>query len=268
MKPGNKKGAVVLAGLLLVGAVVFGFRWQAGHALRSELERARLRNKTLSLELSANQPASEATLSSADLAKLESERQAAILLRREIDELREKQQAVARTAPPEESKGLPTDPELVRGITNSVLAPSEWKRAGAATPAATFETSLWAAANGEIETLAGLLLLEGDARAKAEAMLSKVSPEIHAQYASPERLIALFTAKDVPPGGAQIIESKSPPGTERRTLGVRLVSADGGSRITGFSLRLQGAEWKLVVPPKAVEKYEAMWSGPSGAGGN
>ncbi|MEO6567658.1 MAG: hypothetical protein ABIO94_02745 [Opitutaceae bacterium] len=268
MKPGNTKGFGFLLVLVLAAAGIFAFRWQAGQASRTELEQLRLRNKLLSLEASENHHPLGAPLASTDIAKLKSDQQAATLLRREIDDLREKQKAVAVAPTKSPAKVAPSAPEFVRTITNSLLPPSEWKLAGAATPAATLETSLWAAANGEIETLAGLLILEGDARVRADALLSKVSPQIRAQYSSPERIVALFTAKDVPLGGAQISDPENVPGGERKVLGARLKNVDGTSRVATFSLRQEGAEWKLVVPPKAVEKYEAMLSGAGGGGSN
>ncbi|MEO7798281.1 MAG: hypothetical protein ABIY47_11200, partial [Opitutaceae bacterium] len=253
--------------LLAVG--VFGFRWQTAQKLRTELEQQRLRSKTLSLELSGNQRSLEPTLHPADVARLEEEKRAADLLRREIDDLREKQKAVAIVSTKSSAKVVPSAPpapEFVRTITNASLPPTDWKPAGAATPAAALETVLWAGANGDIETLAGLLILEGEVRTRADALLSKVSPQIRAQYPSPERLIALFTAKDVPLGGAQMSDPETVPGGERKVIGARLVNVDGSSRTATFFLRQQGAEWKLVVPPKAVEKYEAMLTGPGDVG--
>ena len=265
MKPLEKIKYATLA-LLLGGAVAgVGFQSAKERRLREELGRLRVQSKILSLDLSGSSNPREPSLAPAEGAKLRADRDAAASLRREIASLQERREAlVARQPVVSLTKDAPPPAEPPRSITNSVLAPSEWKQRGAATPTDALETALWAGANGEIEALMPLLGLDGEARSKAEALLGKMASQIRAQYASPERLVALLSAKEVPLGGAQIMHVFSPASDGRKVLAVKLVSPDGSSRITTFNARPDGTQWKLTVPVKAVEAFEAMLTTGSG----
>jgi hypothetical protein len=134
---------------------------------------------------------------------------------------------------------------------------SAWRNAGRATPEAALETALWAAATGEVDALAQLLLLEPDARQRAQALLDRLPESARAQYATPERLIALLTAKQIPLGAMQLVAAM-PQGDDTRLLRVRLHSPEGWARTTSVAARGAPGDWRLVVPGPAVDRLAAQ----------
>lgn len=103
------------------------------------------------------------------------------------------EQAAARAARP---------PDLPVGNWTSA---SEWKNRGHATPHATVETALWAAAGGDVSTLKSLLILAEPTREQAAALLARIPDGSRSLYTTPEDLIASFTVKNIPVGEAQLV---------------------------------------------------------------
>ena len=146
-------------------------------------------------------------------------------------------------------------------LSRSSLLPVEaWKNEGRATPAAAFQTAWWAAAKGDTETLAAMLEIGSAARAKAEALLAELPEDFRSQYGTPEKLIALLLAKDVPLGGMHVdLETGGNP--DYSTLYVRLQDTVGNTKQIGLAMHRQTDGWNLVVPESAVEKYAAELTG-------
>ncbi len=100
------------------------------------------------------------------------------------------------------------------------------------------------------------------AQLKERAAAMTLPEAIRKDYGTPERLIALLTAVDVPLGAAQIHDPK-----HADLRGTMLVAAlrDADSRVQHplvvLIVRQEGDAWKLVVPAQAVEKYAAMLTG-------
>ena len=164
-------------------------------------------------------------------------------------------------------------------IVGEWLPLSAWKNRGHSTPSASVETTLWAAAGGDVETLKDMLQVDELVRAKADAVVASLSASSRAMYPSAEHLIAAFTTKSVPLGDAQLvwqhqltpdeavacvfvknedanISSSSavplPGGTADKIPPMGLPS---NKRIaTYLSLRRMDDRWRLVVPMSAIEK--------------
>src|SRR5205814_2321887 len=68
----------------------------------------------------------------------------------------------------------------------------EWRNVGNATPADSFETSLWADLGGEIDVLLTTLSINSEARTKAQEILNGMAPADRAKFGTPERLIAML----------------------------------------------------------------------------
>lgn len=81
----------------------------------------------------------------------------------------------------------------------------QWQNRGHATPDAAIETTLWAAAGGDVATLGNLLSMDPETRAKAEAILAQLPNGARERYGTPEDLIADFTVKSIPLGSAQLV---------------------------------------------------------------
>ena len=89
-------------------------------------------------------------------------------------------------------------------------APARWQNRGRATPAATIETALWAAAGGDLAGLQGLLYLDDAVRAKAEALRASLPETSRGVYPSAEHLLAAFATKSLPLGDAQLVWNHQP----------------------------------------------------------
>jgi len=117
-----------------------------------------------------------------------------------------------------------------------------------------YRTALWAAAQGNVETLAGIVHLEGAARVRAAAQLEALSPEVRARYPTPERWIATLTAKDIPLDGLLRYHTIASSQGDKSQLMITLTAKPvGPMRVLGLQ-RVDGV-WKLVVPESAVAAY-------------
>ncbi|MDO8543570.1 MAG: hypothetical protein Q7S40_24275 [Opitutaceae bacterium] len=145
-------------------------------------------------------------------------------------------------------------------VMNEIVPVGTLINAGRDTAAAAVQTALWAAAGGDVEQLAETLFLDPRARSKAQDLLASLSEEARAEYGTPERLVALFTAKDVPMGGARIIDFKRSDASGARLV-AQVMDASGKTRAVGLSVRQIGDIWKIAVPVAAVEKYAQLLKG-------
>lgn len=156
----------------------------------------------------------------------------------------------------------------------------EWQARGDRTPLATVESTLAAAAGGDVAALLGLFELSPEAREAADALYGRLSPVGQANFGSAEAMLAALTVKRIPVGDAQVVwvaehaedETsvglllRNPAGAsgattfpaqeaggkgpaERRPPQGR---ADAGSGMVFLSLRKSGERWRVIVPGSAV----------------
>lgn len=218
-------------------------------------ERVRLRGElTAASQLKAENEALAAKLPTDDqLATLRSDHAAVVRLRSELTRLRS-----------QAAKGSSPAPIAAAVESPSRIVPSsEWTYAGRATPAAAIETILWAATGGDLDALAQTLSLDESARTRAVALLGSLPASSRSEYTTPERLVALFTAKDLPSGAMQLVSEITQPSGEVM-MRVRLFQPDGSTRSTTVLARQSGGEWRLSVPVSAIEKYAAVLQRPTG----
>ncbi len=212
------------------------------------------------------------------------ERRDADALRRERDRLRQLQAdatesaalrrdaAEARQLKQESSVRQATKPLPAEGFFPTAWTPAaNWGNRGRGDPAATMETTLWAAAGGDIAALQSVLLLDATTRTRADALFARLPERARTLYGSVEQLIAAFTAKAIPLGEAQLVwqQQTSPDDANvcvflrhrgsatpaAATPNAPPALADGDSSSSAYlSLRRGPDGWRLVVPPNAVEK--------------
>lgn len=166
------------------------------------------------------------------------------------------------------------------------LSPTAWKNQGQSTPAATVETTLWAAAGGDIASFKRLLQLDDPVRAKAEEILLHLPPASRGLYPSPEDLIAAFTTKAIPLGDAQLVWQHQSGADDavacvfvKNTESVALTPSPSQgptekipptappsikTKSAYLSLRRIDGTWRVVVPMSAVDKIAKEISGPPG----
>lgn len=241
-------GTFALAGFAALLGAGLALQWHAASPLRVEREQLQHEKNglaRLSLEherLLASQPSKaeqeERRLLEGEIARWRGEVET---LRRRVRE----EEAVAAV----QAERSPVNDEMVDA--------SNWKNAGRFTPAAALETTLWAAAGGDLDALANSLVLAPEARVRAEALLASLPDSMRASYATPEHLIALFTVKDIPLGSMQV-RKQTPRGSDETAVRVRLRSAEGHVKDAELTLRRDEGGWRLVVPESAVRRYETM----------
>ena len=228
-------------------------------ALQRELTRTREAQSARIQPQSPAVPPSQALgdSSNARAAEEEADRAAIVRWRAEIQQI--KARALARAQPRNAPKEVAAPP---LSMLNEMVPSAQWKNAGQATPAATFETALWAAAAGDVDALSRLLSIDPVVRVEAIKLMQKLPESLRHEYTTPEQVIALFSARDVPvDGAAQVLD----PGTTG-PVGTRLVAvvrgADNSRRQAHLTLKQEGAGWRFVVPVSAVERYAALIKGP------
>jgi hypothetical protein len=191
-------------------------------------------------------------------AALEADQTAIARLRAEIQQM--KMRALARTRQPRPASNESIT--LPKTILNEMVPADGWRNAGQATPAATLETALWAAAAGDVESLAGLLAIDPVARVHLNGLLMRLPESLRHEYDTPERLMALLTARDVPSDGAAQIRDAHLSATGGTEVVAVLRDASQKQRLATLTLRQEGPDWKLIVPAAVVDRYAGMLEKP------
>ncbi len=256
----NLRFLVVIAVLVAGVLAVLGWHRRTTENLRAELDRQRAAFARQHADLRAEQQKQQLAAArerAEELDRLLAERAAVARLQAELATLRQRAHETATT-------GETRRPETARAsLVGNVLAFSLWKNAGRATPEAVFETGLWAAVNGDIDTLTGLLVFDADARTEAAALYARLPEPLRQEFVSPERLIAVLAAKDVPLGSATILNQFPAPNETK--VSAQIFDAAGQPRMALLSLRPDAAGWRFVVPANAVKRYAAWLRPPADA---
>lgn len=171
-------------------------------------------------------------------------------LRAEVSMLKIRTQELATVV----SKGAPGV------VPYNMVQAGAWKNSGKASPEAAAESLMWAADSGDLEALAGAIILEGGARDAAAALYAKLPAEARKVYDSPEKLIALLLARDTDARAMQVLGA-SIAGSEA-LVSLRLQKDDGKTKEEGYQFRKTDDGWRLVLPTKAVEKMSKKLSEP------
>ena len=254
------RGTIGVA-IALLAAGLGGLAWQqhANAALRSELQRRRglaaeqTRLQTEQYRLQAAQ------ISPEELGERKEARAKLTALATEIELARRRKNAPltatpgSGTAPPSAAR-----PSL-RDVTLDV---SEWRNAGDRQPLDALETALWASAHGDVTTLADLLTISEESRARATGLFNTLPAALRGEVGTPEQLVAVLIANAMPLGSAGVdVQLDYPPGAR---LMVRMTDPDGKSREALISLHAREGHWRLVVPDAALAGYLKALQKPAG----
>lgn len=259
----NLRFLVVLAVLVAGVLAVLGWQRRTTEELHAERDRQRAilaRQQTVLQAEQQELQRAAARERAEELDRVLAERATVARLKEELAALRQRaaDNAVSREArtPP------PPRPSLV----GNALEFSLWQNAGRATPEATLETGLWASVNGDIDTLSSLLLFDAEARNEAAALFARLPATLQQEFVSPERLVAVLAAKDVPLGSAAILNQYSV-GNETKVT-TQIFDTDGNHKMAVLSLRSDEAGWRFVVPANAVKRYASWLRAPAMATGS
>ena len=249
----NRRFLAVIISLVAIAGLVLAWQRHTAEELRGKIAWQRTQSRELARLKAANQRLVAAQPSAEDLEKLLADRKAIASLRSEIETMRRRAAAAPNTADGPPAKAAPS-------LTGSLVEYQQWKNVGVATPDAAFETVLWAAAGGEFENVADLLAFDANTRSRAAAVFAELPESIRNELGTPERLIALLVADDVPLGRAAIV-AQIPTPTDTKVI-AQIFDTDGTQKLAQFSLRVDGNSWRLVVPEKVVQRYAARFKSP------
>jgi hypothetical protein len=243
--------AVIFSALLLMQ-----WRWRVQerrerNQAASHLSGLKLENRSLARQL----PGPDV------VADLRADREALVRLRAEVEELRKK---MPTTVAPKAV--IPSQAKQPVTMREAFVAPAHWRNRGRSTAADAVETTLWAAAGGDVVLLQECLVLDAGAKTRAKALFDRLPPEQRARYVSPERLVAFMTAVGVPLGAAQIRTAKEDVRAVEASPKVQLVQVSvstmsGAGRTLEIATRKSDYGWKLVVPEEAVARFELELTG-------
>lgn len=165
----------------------------------------------------------------------------------------------ARQMPPPAPSPSATSVETALPLDSRSEAPSapgDYRHEGQASPLATLQTFAWACDRGDHETIRRLLCFEAPGRAKAEAFMATLPPDVRTRWHSPEEMAAeLLTHQGMqqPFPAAHILEravaEPQPDGTVRLRL--------PGTPKDGTVYRKIGDRWHYVITDASVERYIA-----------
>lgn len=243
---------VFLAVFTVIVAALLVARHRELERLRLETERARASSAALAEMQRANAKLAAARVSEQELASLRADHATVASMRNEIAAIERSIEAREQAAslPVRTASAEPTT------LLDGPLTAKQWRNAGRATPVATVETMLWAAAHGQSGRLVETLAMSPEARAKAEAIYNSLPPDLRQEMATPERLFGALTAKDVTMQSAEVVAEV--PFAQGTMLVLNLQNADNQSRRVQLRLQPQGDHWRIEVPPAAVDRFVAQ----------
>ncbi|MEO7412641.1 MAG: hypothetical protein ABIZ81_04730 [Opitutaceae bacterium] len=240
--------SVLTIGTLAMFGVALQQRATNG-ALRTEASRLQALNREADALRAKNLLLTGHQVSAEELARL---REAALeesRLRVEANELRRKAQEAATS----EGGASPADAPQP--------APEFWTNAGRTTPLAALQSTVWAARQGDTNTLAGLIAFDAAGRALVDALFARLPDESRVLTGSAEKAFATLLAVRLPQdlGSAEVTTGPVTMGDEL-TLGMRLKRTDGESKEAKLRFAHDAEGWRMVVPAKVVENYIATLS--------
>ncbi len=187
----------------------------------------------------------------AELPGLRAEHAEMLQLREEVTSL--KGQLQAATHPP--PAGRMTAPGAGKESGASGMVPmADMTNQGRATPRAAGQTVAWAVHHQEIDLAASLITFDPESRAKMEALVAALPPDLRAQYGTPERLMAFVMAGTPRPIAALQVLDETEPGPDEDVQHLQLQYEDGRTRIDTVHFHRTADGWQQVISPSVVDR--------------
>lgn len=239
----NPIGNIVLVVLAMGFGSGIWLQASANQQLREEQSRLLMQAAELARLHTLHTQNAVTTASPSDLEKLQSEIDEANQLRGQIEKFKDAQiRLIAQNTP-----------SIVQKKSESV-----WRNVGQATPADTLHSVMWAAINGEVETLIPMLTFDAESRAVSEALRASLPEATRAQYPTVEKLIATMIAGRMATDfvKADMVE-QIPENADAISAKVQLQRSGNAakSREVGFRFQRSGSEWQLLVPKSVIDDY-------------
>jgi hypothetical protein len=130
-----------------------------------------------------------------------------------------------------------------------------YRNLGQATPAATFQTLVWAALNGDDHAAGATFALDAAAQTKASAVIAGLPKTLQARYPTPESLVALFVANDILKSTKAEVVNWKLLDSDHATLTVRLdqIANPGAYPQKTLSLQRTPGGWQFSASEKWID---------------
>lgn len=230
-------------GVAAVIAVILGVQWRRNALLRQKAETARLLQHDQEPVRLVRERLAEKEISPADRERLRKRAAELAPLHAEVQALKVQVEAAEKLAVRPDAK-----PHVIRPT-------SELGNAGRSRPENVVQTSLWAAAGGDLDALAAAIYFDPSAKTRAEELLATLPAGTDPSYASAEKLIAMMMSHDLllatGLGDIQVNDF----GDGRAQANVEVGTGNGKTEKWQFALHHSGDNWQLLVNDELVDRY-------------
>jgi hypothetical protein len=229
---------IALGALALAG--VIGLQWERNQELRRQRDRALESSREHDRLVSEQRRLTAAQPSEAELVQLRADHAALARLKSEVE------QPITRINQLEQppKSAVPSVP---------LVPANAWKNSGRATPSATIESLLWASAHADLDTLANGVVLDASTR----ALWDQLPAAKQLSYGSEANLVAALLAQDGAEIGFMGIVGEEQPTPDTTIVKTRVENAEHEGKTESFEFRRAADGWRLVLPPRAMARYEA-----------
>jgi RNA polymerase sigma factor (sigma-70 family) len=135
---------------------------------------------------------------------------------------------------------------------SAAMIPSHaWTNAGMTTPAATYQTAMWAHREADLDALAKTFTFSDADKAKVDALFATLPEETRTKFGSPEKMIALIFAAGEGPESFRVV-SQTQQDENTMTARVQLQRGGGGPKEANLVFRRGPEGWQMIVPSNEV----------------
>lgn len=159
--------------------------------------------------------------------------------------------ATAETAP------APTAPATAaenRDPTQGMVAAEHLQSVGHATPAAAFQTMVWAALNGQNETLNACFSMSDAARAKLAGVLARLDQKTREKFTVPESIPAMLLAEEMLKKVLRLhITGIDTASEDAATAHTKITTRVGRINSQSFPMRRVNGRWTVALDDQMVD---------------
>jgi len=141
-----------------------------------------------------------------------------------------------------------------RDPTQDMVGAEQLQQAGFATPAAAFQTFIWAALKGREDVMAASLYLSETARAQLAGVHGGMDASGRKKFPTPESIAVTFMADEVLEKVLRLhITSVAETAPGEAKLTARVITRTGRTRSSSFPLRQVDGAWRIALSDGNVE---------------
>ena len=255
-------GIIAAIAMVGVGTPIY-LQVQTSRSLRLENEHLRAEVERLSSAGTETRPTVETLPDPSGTAadKLE-----LIRLRGEIATLRQQQRAVASNTGNTARSVRPREEGSPGALPPNFISVANIHNTGIASPGSSFETYAWAKANHDLTTMANAVVLDDNARIRAEALLQSLPESQRSQYPSAEYLLASLIAQTTDVAGLHVT-GETPSGPDETIVHAEWQYNDGRIRDGDLRYHHYPDGWRQVIPQGLVDKLGGLVGQPGSSTG-